>query len=125
MTYRGIQRGNADELGLRALLRLRLRSDAVGGAVVGAVVLSSAKIPALMDDATLWQSTRMAFPDFYLAFALSFGNAHGPLGLNGTFFKNAIENWPCYGVVGPVQTVLGVIILFFLLLTIRNRFRMR
>ena len=93
--------------------------------VVGAVVLSSAKIPALMDDATLWQSTRMAFSDFYLAFALSFGNAHGPLGLNGTFFKNAIEDWPCYGVVGPVQTVLGVIILFFLLLTIRNRFRMR
>ena len=78
-----------------------------------------------MDDATLWQSTRMAFSDFYLAFALSFGNAHGPLGLNGTFFKNAIEDWPCYGVVGPVQTVLGVIILFFLLLTIRNRFRMR
>ena len=47
------------------------------------------------------------------------------LGLNRSFFEDALKDWPWYGVVGPVQTVLGVIILFFLLLTIRNRFRMR
>ena len=93
--------------------------------VVGAVALSLAKICDGMDNATLWQATRTAFPDFPLAFALSFGNAHGPLGLNGMFFEDAIEEWPWYGVVGPLQTVFGVIILFFLLLTIRNRFRMR
>ena len=49
----------------------------------------------------------------------------GFLGLNRSFFEDALKDWPWYGVVGPVQTVLGVIILFFLLLTIRNRFRMR
>ena len=93
--------------------------------VVGAVLLCLAKIFAQMDEETLWQATRTALSDFHLAFALSFGNSHGPLGLNGTFFAEAIKDWPWYQVIGPVQTVLGVIILFFLLLTIRNRFRMR
>jgi len=93
--------------------------------VLGAVALTTAKLPALMEKETLWRATGTVFSDFHLAIAISFGNAHGPLGLNATFFKKTVDEWPCYGVVGPVQTVLGVIILFFLLLTIRNRFRMR
>ena len=93
--------------------------------VLGAGVLCAAKIPKLTAEKTLWQATRESFSDFHLAFALSFGNAHGPLGLNRTFFAEVLKDWPWYQVVGPVQTVLGVIILFFLLLTIRNRFRMR
>ena len=93
--------------------------------VVGAGLLCLTKISVLMDEERLWEATRTAFSDFHLAFALSFGNSHGPLGPNGTFFAEVIKDWPWYEVIGPVQTVLGVIILFFLLLTIRNRFRIR
>ena len=93
--------------------------------MLGAVALCGSKIGTLKGEGTLWQATRESFADFHVAFALSFGNAHGPLGLNRTFLEDALQDWPWYGVVGPVQTVLGVIILFFLLLTIRNRFRMR
>ena len=92
---------------------------------LGAVALCASRVGTLTDEKTLWRATHEAFSDFHVAFALSFGNAHGPLGLNRSFFEDALKDWPWYGVVGPVQTVLGVIILFFLLLTIRNRFRMR
>ena len=97
----------------------------LGHIVLGAIVLFVAKIVAEDDSVTGWEGVREACVDFMFACALSFGNAHGPLGLNRSFFGDVVEDWPCYQVVGPVQTVLGVIILFFLLLTIRNRFRMR
>ena len=85
---------------------------------LGAVALCASRVGTLTDKKTLWQATHEAFSDFHVAFALSFGNAHGPLGLNRSFFEDALKDWPWYwpwyGVVGPVQTVLGVIILFFL-----------
>ena len=93
--------------------------------VLGILALCAAKILKSPDEVTLWQATRDAFADVHLAFALSFANAHGPLGLGRTFFAQSSMDWPWQQVIGPVQTVLGVIILFFLLLTIRNRFRMR
>ena len=93
--------------------------------MLGAVALCGSRIGTLKGEGTLWQAIRESFSEFHVAFALSFGNAHGPLGLNGTFFKDALSDWPRYDVIGPVQTVFGVILLFFLLLTIRNRFRMR
>ena len=93
--------------------------------MLGAIVLCGSRIGTLKGEGTLWQGTCESFSEFHIAFALSFGNSHGPLGLNRTFFEDALGDWPRYDVIGPVQTVLGVIILFFLLLTIRNRFRMR
>ena len=66
--------------------------------------------------------------DALLALALSFGNAHGFLDLNRKFLGDALKEWanvPWFELVGAIQTVFGVIILFFLILTIRNRFRMR
>ena len=49
--------------------------------------------------------------------------------LNRNFLEKAIKSWSedllLFNIIGSVQTVVGVILLFFLLLTIRNRFRMR
>ena len=62
------------------------------------------------------------------AFKISFGNAHGLLELNQNVFQDTVKAWeknPGFDVIAAIQLVLGVIILFFLLLTIRNRFRMR
>ena len=68
------------------------------------------------------------FSDLGNAILLSFGNAHGFLDLNRRFFEDTGKAWeevPCFEGIGATQTVLGVVFLFFLLLTIRNRFRMR
>lgn len=92
---------------------------------LGILALCAAKVLKSPDEVTLWQATRDAFADAHVAFALSFANAHGPLGLGRTFFDELSNDWPWQQVIGPVQTVLGVILLFLLLLTIRNRFRMR
>ena len=58
---------------------------------------------------------------------MSFSNAHGFLNLTDRFFKDVLEgkDWAWHAGVGGLQAVLGVIFLFFLLLTIRNLFRMR
>ena len=95
--------------------------------VLGAVLLSVPKLTATIEDGTGsgWHDARESILDFLLALVLSFSNAHGPLGLYRTFFEDALKDWPWLIWIGPVQTILGVIILFFLLLTIRNRFRMR
>ena len=93
--------------------------------IVGAVVLFVSKTFGSTQDETPVRTTLDLLYDMLFALVLSFGHAHGPLGLNRTFFEDALKEFHGYGAVGPVQTVLGVIILFFLLLTIRNRFRMR
>ncbi len=62
------------------------------------------------------------------AMVISFSNAHALLGLKNSFLGDVFNTWkdvPLFGVVGGIQTVVGVILLFFLLLTVRNRFRMR
>ena len=66
--------------------------------------------------------------DFPQAFAISFSNAHVFFGLNRGFLQDAIKDWagvPFFNLIGGGQTVVGTVLLFFLLLTIRNRFRMR
>ena len=95
--------------------------------VIGAELLFFPKLTATLKVGTVsgWPAAKESILDFLLALVLSFTNAHGPLGLYRTYFQEEIKDWPWLIWVGPVQTVLGVIILFFLLLTIRNRFRMR
>ena len=96
--------------------------------LAGAVLLCGSNIRPLMDQRTFWEATREAFSDFGSAGKVSFGNALGFLNLNSKFFGDAVKNVECvpwFEGVGVAQSILGVIILFFLLLTIRNRFRMR
>lgn len=106
----------------------RMVSVWIGHVALGAVLLC---VSELVGDGGEWPKLPevcLAFADFDTALLLSFGNAHGLLGLNDDFFVGAHMNWkhvPWYDGIGAAQTVLGVIILFLLLLTIRNRFRMR
>ena len=61
------------------------------------------------------------------AFATSFANAHSFLGLNRGPLKTVYAQyakWDWFNVVWTVQGLLGIMFLFFLLLTIRNRFKM-
>ena len=99
----------------------------LGNIVVGAKLLCGSNIPALMEDKALPQATLNAFSDYPHALLASFGNAHGFLSLNDRFFKDVLEGkeWAWHAGVGGMQTIFGVIFLFFLLLTIRNLFRMR
>ena len=98
-----------------------------GHIVAGAALLFMPKLTTTLRDGAEpgWQGAKESMIDFVLALVLSFTNAHGPLGLYRTYFQEELQDWPWLIWIGPVQTVLGVIILFFLLLTIRNRFRMR
>ena len=98
-----------------------------GHVAVGAALLFVPKLIETLKNGggAGWQPAKESIIDLLLALVLSFINAHGPLGLYRTYFQDGLKDWPWLIWVGPVQTVLGVIILFFLLLTIRNRFRMR
>ncbi len=62
----------------------------------------------------------------YESLAFSFSNAHSFLGLRRNYFNIKMENADAYywaNFFGYWQTIIGVILLFFLLLTLRNRFR--
>ena len=75
-----------------------------------------------------WEYVYRLFSDFLLALGISFSNAHGLLALDRSFLSAAIKPWsslPLFNFIGAVQTTIGVILQFFLLLTVRNRFRMR
>ena len=75
-----------------------------------------------------WQLVLEILCDLPPAIVISFSNAHALLGLKNSFLEDVFTAWkemPLFGAVGGVQTVFGVILLFFLLLTVRNRFRMR
>ena len=101
----------------------------LGNIVGGAVLLCLLKTLQLAKDDPVPRAAAEAFAEFPRAFRLSLGNAHGFLDLNNRFLgikaEDLIKEWPCYGQVGITQTFLGVIFLFFLLLTVRNLFRMR
>ena len=75
-----------------------------------------------------WREACSSIGDFPDALAVSFANAHALLNLSGRFLEETKKGWEgiaLFNLIGITQTVLGVIILFFLILTIRNRFRMR
>ena len=96
--------------------------------ILGAMALCLSKFIDSWDQGSKWQALRESFSDFHYAWLLSLGHAHGFLDLNNKFFEDTRKAWedvPWFGGIGAAQTILGVIILFFLLLTIRNRFRMR
>ena len=65
------------------------------------------------------------------AFVTSFSNAHGFLGLGRGPLKETVLTYQnnanlliSYNVIATGQAVFGTIFLFFLLLTLRNKFRM-
>ena len=95
---------------------------------LGAVALWSISTFNGSELTLLWRTAHSGIGDFPDALAISFANAHALLNLSGRFLQDAEKGWKgiaLFNVVGITQTVLGVIILFFLILTIRNRFRMR
>lgn len=99
-----------------------------GHIVVGGAVLWTAKVLESLSDGFSASEACELISELPQALAISLSNAHGLLGLSRSFMKDAVESWsdvPVFNVFGSIQTVLGVILLFFLLLTIRNRFRMR
>ena len=94
----------------------------------GAAVLLASKIAQPTEGESGARGVSEVLWDALLALFLSFGNAHGFLDLNRKFLADALKVWgnvPWFELVGATQTIFGVIILFFLILTIRNRFRMR
>ena len=94
----------------------------------GAIALCISKCISSMDQEPVLQAMRESLSEFASAILVSIGNAHGLLGLNDQFFGEAVKAFkdvPWYNGIGAFQTIVGVILLFFLLLTIRNRFRMR
>ena len=96
--------------------------------VIGAVLIWSSKVVTSSEPVLSSEYIFHLVSDFFFALGISFSNAHGLLALDRSFLKEAIESWtslPFFSVIGGVQTTLGVILLFFLLLTVRNRFRMR
>ena len=71
-----------------------------------------------------------AFQLFGTALVTSFSNAHGFLGLGRIPLKETITNYQNtellipFNAIATAQTIIGVFLLFFLILTARNRFRM-
>lgn len=96
--------------------------------LLGAIALCICKFTSLWEQRSIWQAMREALSEFGSAMLVSAGNAHGFLRLNDQFFGEAVkvfEDLPGYNGISASQTIVGVVVLFFLLLTIRNRFRMR
>lgn len=78
--------------------------------------------------------------EIFQSIVISFSNLHSFLGINRVFAKNIYAKFDnnsdnsgnfsemsilLFNIIGGVQSIIGVIILFFLLLTLRNRYRMR
>ena len=96
--------------------------------LLGTLALWGVKVINASESAFPWHEAYSAIGDLPDALAISFANAHALLNLSGRFLQDAEKQWEgvaLFSVIGIAQTVSGVIILFFLLLTIRNRFRMR
>jgi len=68
--------------------------------------------------------------NFWNALTTSFSNAHGFLGLSRGPLKIAVTDYQDadmfipFNVIATAQTIVGAIFLFFLLLTLRNKFKM-
>ena len=96
--------------------------------MLAAVVLWGIRVFAASEHTFPWRDAYSLIGDFPDALAVSFANAHALLNLSGRFLEDAEKGWEgiaLFNAIGITQSVLGVIILFFLILTIRNRFRMR
>ena len=96
--------------------------------VVGAVLILALKSANSPERELSWRYVYELISDLIFALGISFSNSHALLALGRSFLDDAVESWsrlPLFNVIGAVQTTLGVVLLFFLLLTVRNRFRMR
>ena len=96
--------------------------------MIAAVALWGIRILDASERMFPWREVYSSIGDFPDALAVSFANAHALLNLGGRFLEDTEKGWEgvaLFNLIGGTQTVLGVIILFFLILTIRNRFRMR
>ena len=99
-----------------------------GHLVFGATLICAARTIGSAQNGLSWQTVYEFMRDLPQAFAISFSNAHVFFGLDRGFLQDTIKDWagvPFFNLIGGVQTVSGTVLLFFLLLTIRNRFRMR
>ena len=100
----------------------------LGHVAVGAIWMWVARVFKSSQNKTLDLEAYEIIYDFLQAFEISFSNAHVFLGLDRVFLKDAVEDWanvPLFNFIGSLQTILGIVFLFFLSLTIRNRFRMK
>ena len=96
--------------------------------LIGAASIWMAKLFTTSLDPVSKKATPELLRDFFQATGISFSNAHALLNLNRGYLQETLVSWtdvPFFNIIGSTQTVIGVIILFFLILTIRNRFRMR
>ena len=99
-----------------------------GHLVIGAVLICVARIIGSSQNGLSRETAYEFMCNLPQAFAISFSNAHVFFRLSRGFLQNTIKDWagvPFFNLIGGVQTVVGTVLLFFLLLTIRNRFRMR
>ena len=99
-----------------------------GHLVTGAILLSAIRVVGLPENELTWQMAYKFMHDLPQAFVISFSNAHPFFGLNNGFLQDTIKDWEgvsFFNLIGASQTVMGTVLLFFLLFTIRNRFRMR
>ena len=106
----------------------RIVSFWLGHMIVGAIAIWISRVLNADDGGSLWRAGYRMLPELPSALVISFSNAHALLGLNRNFLLDIFTTWkdvPLFNIIGGVQTVVGVILLFFLLLTVRNRFRMR
>ena len=99
-----------------------------GHMVFGALAMLFSKLISAESSEFSWRMASEMLADAPPALAISFSNSHALLALSRTFLEDTYLAWesvPLFNIVGGAQTVVGVILLFFLLLTVRNRFRMR
>lgn len=96
--------------------------------IAGAVLILTSKVASSPERELSWRYVYELISDLIFALGISFSNSHALLALGRSFLDDAVESWsrlPLFNIIGAVQTTLGVVLLFFLLLTVRNRFRMR
>ena len=99
-----------------------------GHLVTGAILLFAIRVVGLPENELTRQMAYKFMHDLPQAFVISFSNAHPFFGLNNGFLQDTIKDWEgvsFFNLIGASQTVMGTVLLFFLLFTIRNRFRMR
>jgi len=99
-----------------------------GHLLIGAVFLFPYK--NLKFTLNSWVNVEIAAKAWGSAFISSFSNAHSFLGLNRGPLKNLYEAYPAKSLLVPfeviwgAQAILGIAFVFFLGLTLRNRFKL-
>ena len=81
----------------------------------------------IMSAGLIFVFTNHSWANVAYSFAASFSNAHSFLGLNRGPLKKmyagySTESW--FNALWTFQALFGIMLLFFLILTIRNRFKM-